>query len=110
MKILKLRKNYEFRKVYKEGKSLKTKNTVLLFKKNNESFNRLGISISKKVGKSVLRHRLKRLYYEAYRSLHKNIKQGFDFVFVARKDAKQLTYIEAVQDLQKLFSRGKLWE
>jgi ribonuclease P protein component len=109
-RILKLRKNYEFKKVYREGKSLKTKNTVLLYKKNNENFNRIGISVSKKVGKSVLRHRLKRLYYEAYRSLHDKFRQGYDFVIIARKNAQQLTFQEAILDLQKLFYRGKLWK
>jgi ribonuclease P protein component len=106
----KLRKNAEFKRVYREGRSLATKTTVLVYKKNKEAYNRLGISISKKVGKSVTRHRLKRRYKEAYRSLEHVLKKGYDFVIIARKGADRLTYAEAVRDLQRLISQGKLWK
>ena len=107
-KINRLKKNYLFQQVYKKGKSLATPRTVLLFRKNEEHLNRLGITVSKKVGKSVVRHRLKRLYTEAFRNLQEQIHlQGFDFVIIARKHAGRLTYHEAFEDLQKLLKRGK---
>ncbi len=107
-KINRLKKNYLFRQVYNKGKSLATPRTVLLFKKNEENVNRLGITVSKKVGKSVVRHRVKRLYSEAFRILQGQINyQGFDFVIIARKKASRLTYHEASEDLQKLLKRGK---
>jgi ribonuclease P protein component len=69
----------------------------------------LGISVSKKVGKSVIRHRLKRLYLEAFRSLLQAIsKEGFDIVVIARKGAAGMSYSEAVRELQKLLAKGKL--
>ncbi len=107
-KINRLKKNYLFRQVYNQGKSLATPRTVLLFRKNEENVNRLGITVSKKVGKSVVRHRVKRLYSEAFRSLQEQINyKGFDFVIIARKKASHLTYHEASEDLQKLLKRGK---
>ncbi len=86
-----------------------TKKTVLLFRKNEDNINRLGITVSKKVGKSVVRHRIKRLYTEAFRFLQNDILiKGFDFVIIARRGADKLTYHEAVEDLKKLMKRGKL--
>ncbi|NLJ56777.1 MAG: ribonuclease P protein component [Firmicutes bacterium] len=104
-----LRKNYQFQKVYRQGRSLSTAKTVLYYRKNREKYNRLGIVVSKKVGKSVVRHRLKRLYREAMRSLQGRIKRtGYDLVIIARKGAGNLTYQDAVRDLQRLMLRGKL--
>ena len=56
--------------------------------------NRLGISVSKKVGNSVVRHRLKRLVKESYR-LHESVfEEGLDIVVVVRTTARDRTYKE----------------
>ena len=85
--IYKLRKNTEFRLVYRRGKSYANKLLVLYVfnnKKNineeNLQYNKVGISVSKKVGNSVVRSRSKRLIYESYRLNIKDVKTGYDFV------------------------------
>ena len=56
--------------------------------KNNKEVNRIGISVSKKVGNSVVRHRVTRLVRESYR-LHENIfNSGLDIVVIGRNNAK----------------------
>ena len=62
-----LKKNYEFRIVYRKGKSLANKYLVVYKYRNNKANNRLGISVSKKVGNSVVRSRVTRLIRESYR-------------------------------------------
>jgi ribonuclease P protein component len=67
--------------------------------KNDSSKNRIGISCSKKVGNSVVRHRFARLVREVYR-LHENIfNSGLDIVVVARSRAKDASYF----DIEKSF-------
>ena len=61
---------------------------------NEKEENRLGISVSKKVGNSVIRHRITRLIRESYRLQESKFQCGYDIVVVARASAKEKTYAE----------------
>lgn len=87
-----LKKNNDFRKVYKEGKSLANKYLIMYVIKNGSERNRLGISVSKKVGNSVVRHHLTRLIRESYRLQEENFSNGYDIVVVLRVNAKDKGY------------------
>lgn len=85
-----LKKNLYFQQVYKKGKSYANKYLVMYVLENNLTLNRVGISVSKKVGNSVVRHRLTRLIRESYR-LHENMfNSGLDIVVVARVRAGEV--------------------
>ena len=87
-------KNKDFQIVYKNGKSYANKYLVMYVLENHREENRLGISVSKKVGNSVIRHRITRLIRESYR-LHKDeFKNGYDIVVIARSSANDKTYQE----------------
>ena len=100
-----LKKNEDFQKVYSSGKSFANKYLVMYVKDNDSDRNRIGISVSKKVGNSVVRHRLKRLILESYRLHEDMFNSGLDMVIIARGTAKDKTYHEmesAVLHLGKL--------
>lgn len=100
-----LKKNSDFKNVYIRGKSYANKYLVMYMLENDQDINRLGISVSKKVGNSVVRHRITRLVRESYR-LHENIfNSGLDIVVVARKGASTVKYAEIESALLHL---GKL--
>ena len=87
-----LKKNHQFQFVYKNGKSYVNKYLVMYIKENGLERNRIGISVSKKVGNSVVRHRVTRLIRESYR-LHESVfNSGLDIVVVARSVAAQADY------------------
>ena len=89
-----LKSNRDFKNVYSKGKSYANKYLVMYVLENGTDRNRLGISVSKKVGNSVVRHRLTRLVRESYR-LHEDIfNSGLDIVVVARVNAKEIGYKE----------------
>ena len=89
-----LKKNYDFQCVYKKGKSYANKYLVMYVLENNTEKNRLGISVSKKVGNSVVRHKITRLIRESYR-LHENIfNSGLDIVVIARNSASSVSYLK----------------
>ena len=62
-----LKKNHQFQFVYKNGKSYANKYLVMYVEENGTGRNRIGISVSRKVGNSVVRHRITRLVRESYR-------------------------------------------
>ena len=100
-----LKKNKEFKKVYDEGKSYANKYLVMYVLENKSDINRLGISVSKKTGNSVVRHRLKRLIKESYRLNEEKFNSGLDIVIIARIGAKEKSYREiesAVLHLMKI--------
>ena len=100
-----LKKNADFQIVYKEGKSFANKYLVMYVKENDLGINRIGISVSKKVGNSVVRHRVKRLILESYRLHEDMFNSGLDMVIIARTTAKEKVYHDiesAVMHLGKL--------
>ena len=100
-----LKKNSDFKNVYTHGKSYANKYLVMYVLENDLGKNRLGISVSKKVGNSVVRHRVTRLIRESYR-LHENIfNSSLDIVIVARNSTSSVAYAEIESALLHL---GKL--
>ena len=84
-----LKKNNDFQLVYKTGTSYANRYLVMYLKENQLSRNRIGISVSKKVGNSVVRHHITRLVRESYRLNKDRVKTGLDIVVVARAAAKE---------------------
>lgn len=89
-----LKKNRDFQNVYKNGKSFANKYLVMYVMKNDLTSNRIGISVSKKVGNSVVRHHLTRLIRESYRLHEDMFNLGLDIVVVVRVSAKNIKYHE----------------
>ena len=87
-----LKNNRDFVNVYTSGKSYANRYLVIYTLKNNSDRNRLGISVSKKVGNSVVRHKLKRLIKESYRLHEKKFNSGLDIVVIARKGSDACDY------------------
>lgn len=106
--IVKLKKNWQFKKVYNEGKYSADKFVVAYYNKNGTASNVIGFSVSKKVGNSVTRNKTKRRMKEAYRALSPEIKKGFDIVFTARAAAADVSYSEILNSMIRSLERAKL--
>lgn len=103
-----LKSNVDFQRVYRNGKSFANKYLVMYVLENGTSCNRLGISVSKKVGNSVVRHRIKRIIKESYR-LHEGVfNSGLDIVVVARQSAAAVGFFEAESALLHLAKRHEI--
>lgn len=87
-----LKSNSDFQTVYKKGKSYANKYLVMYVLKNELETNRIGISVSKKVGNSVVRHRTTRLIRESFRLRKETFLEGYDIVVIARASAKGKKY------------------
>ncbi|MEG0962155.1 MAG: ribonuclease P protein component [Lachnospiraceae bacterium] len=97
-----LKKNNYFQNVYQNGKSYANRFFVMYVLENNSEKNRLGITVSKKVGNSVIRHHITRLVREVYRLQEEMFNSGLDIVVIARVSAKNITYHETKKALLHL--------
>ena len=97
-----LKKNSDFQKVYRQGKSYANRYLVMYVLENHTEGNRLGISVSKKVGNSVIRHHLTRLIREIYRLHEDMLNNGLDIVVIARSTARDISYHETESALLHL--------
>ena len=97
-----LKKNRDFQNVYRNGCSRANQFLVMYVLENQLGKNRIGISVSKKVGNSVIRHRITRLIRESYRLREELFRNGLDIVVIARVNAKNITYSETEKALLHL--------
>ena len=101
-----LRKNADFQAVYRSRNSRADQLFVLHVRKNGTDGNRLGISVSKKVGNSVIRHRIRRLVKEAYRLNEDRFLTGYDLVVTGRVPAKGSLFRDVEASLLSLSERS----
>ena len=103
-----LKKNSDFQKVYHNGRSFANRFLVMYVLENETNCNRIGISVSKKVGNSVIRHHITRLIRESYRLQEDMFNSGLDIVVIARVTAKHATYHEIESALLHLGGLQKI--
>lgn len=104
-----LKKNKDFQIVYRTGKSFANRFLVMYIRKNGMNRNRLGISVSKKVGNSVVRHHLTRLIREGYRLQEEHFLCGYDIIAVVRVNAKNSTFADIKSALIHLGKLHKIY-
>ncbi|MCY4403741.1 MAG: ribonuclease P protein component [Candidatus Poribacteria bacterium] len=103
-----LKKPWEFQRAYKKGKKYWNTHFVIYVYHTQLKQPRLGITVSKKVGKSVQRNRVKRLIRESFRVLKYHLLPHHDIVVVGRSAACGLTMQEVRDSLHKLFLRASI--
>ena len=107
--IVKLKENYEFRRVYSRGKSLVCPYAVIYYFKKRNGGIRLGITAGKKIGGAVSRNRAKRVITAAFRTCLPNIADGYDFVIVARTRILNVKSTVVASNMQKLLKDAGLF-
>lgn len=80
-----IKDNRIFNKAFRKGSFSSCEFITVYFMPNKSSYNRIGISVSKKVGNAVIRNRAKRIIRAAYRLNENKFPIGYDIIFVARK-------------------------
>lgn len=100
-----MKENHLFRRAYAKGKSAAGPALVLYARRNGRKGNRLGLTVSTKVGKAVARNKVRRRMREIYRLHEGELKRGFDLVLVARVRAADSRYKDLERQFLKLCGR-----
>ena len=108
-KEYRLRKNVDFRKVYRSAKSVSTRYLVLYPKARKGDGIRVGFSISKKVGKANVRNYYKRRLREIVRHNLHRIKPGYDLIILTRVPVTELEYHELEKNVKYLLRKSGVW-
>lgn len=107
MAINTIKKNRDYRRIYRQGKSVADRNLVLFLMANNLETCRFGFTASKKIGNAVKRNRVRRLFKEACRLNLEKFKNGFDYVLMARYAVVGVKYQQVEESLLKLLKGVK---
>nr|WP_300002712.1 ribonuclease P protein component [Tissierella sp.] len=107
-KKFRIRKNMEFKNIYKTGKNYWNRNLVLYVKKNGLTETRVGYTITKKIGNAVVRNKIRRRMKEIVRLNFHNIKEGYDLVFIAKRSILNIPYQELEGSMIHIMSISKL--
>jgi ribonuclease P protein component len=103
-----LRDDEQFRRVRSEGRSWSHLLLVLCSLPNGLDYSRFGFSVSKRVGKAVVRNRVKRLLREAARARQALVEPGYDVVFVAREPIGDADYPQVDRAVEQLLAEAGL--
>ena len=100
--------NSDFRRIYARGKSAVSPCAVVYCRKNRLGCNRLGLTVSKKIGKAVVRNRIRRRLREIFRLNNGSFRQGYDVIIVARMRAVSANYRKLETDVLSCCERLQL--
>ena len=89
-----LKKNHEFKRLYSKGKSAASQYVAIYCRRNGKKDNRLGVTVSTKLGGAVVRNRIRRRLKEIYRTNEDKLTVGYDIVIVARMKSRSSGFRE----------------
>ena len=110
-KEYRLTRRNQFTYVYKKGESSPAKNLILIYVKSKSNSLKVGFSVSKKIGNSVVRNKVKRRLREAFRTRLQNIQVGYNYIVIARQGIVENSYKEIANSLEYVLKKsGKYLE
>jgi len=107
-KTNRLRKNEDFKKVYKYGKSYYNRNLIMYIRKNDLEYSRIGFTVTKKIGNSVVRNKIRRRIKEIVRKNLGNIMDGYDIILIPKKNVIDISFQELESAIFHIFKLANI--
>ncbi|MBC1475058.1 ribonuclease P protein component [Listeria grandensis] len=108
-KAYRIKKDDEFQRVFKKGKSFANRQFVVyIFKREDLTHFRIGLSVSKKIGNAVVRNRIKRCIRQTFHELNEQVAPGYDYIIIARKPAANMDFHEIKKSLMHVLKLSRV--
>lgn len=104
-----LKKNKEFNRVYRRGKSVGARGAALVYCTARHNSLRVGFAVGKKVGNAVVRNKVKRRMREAFARQLPYVKTGYDLIFIARSEARDESFASLLRTITYLLKKAGLY-
>jgi ribonuclease P protein component len=108
--VYRLKKDSQFNYTYRKGKSIACRNMVLVYVRTGLQTLKVGFSVSKKIGKSVVRNKVKRRMREAFARLIPDLKQEYNYVFIARKSIVEDDFAAISGSMKYLLKKANMFD
>lgn len=110
-KTYRIKKNAEFQEIFKKGKSVANRQFVVYsFKRVDQENFKFGLSVSKKVGNSVIRNQIKRYLRQTLLELSDQIHKDVEFIIIARKPAATMNFADIKSSMIHVLRLAKILE
>ena len=103
-----LRKNKHFQYIYRKGQSKQTRCLSIVFARTHIQPFKVGFSVTKKVGKSVVRSRVKRVMTEAFNVLLPRVNPAYNYIFSAKPEIVSLSFLEVLKEMETCLTKANL--
>ena len=105
-----IKRNYEFKNLFSKGKFYYGEYIHMYIKTTESEYNKLGIAVSKKMGKAVERNRIKRLIRENYKEIEQKIKKGTQILIVINKknNIKNINFYEIKENFYRTLKKANI--
>ncbi len=105
-------RNSDYRRIYKSGKRIQSSFFTVIYRQNHSKSDskspKLGLSVSKKLGKAHERNLMKRRLREIFRIHQFELKENGEFVFIPKKEMSKFDYFSIEREFLRLFNVEKL--
>ncbi len=105
-KKFRIRKNEEFSKIISQNKCVRSNRYTLFYDEKKEEVSRIGLSVSKKLGNSPVRNKIKRQLRMMFIENHDFVSCPLDFIVIVRKEYLEGTYQENKNELEKMIKKA----
>ena len=104
-----LRKNSQFMFIYKHGKASHGANLTVVYLKTKIQPYKVGFTVSKKIGKSVVRSKIKRRLTECFNRVQKFVDSSYNYVFISKSGIENLSFFEMLEEMKKVLKKANLY-
>ena len=107
-KEYRVKKSQDFDNIIRKKQSFANRQFVIYYQENKLDHMRLGISVSKKLGKAHERNKLKRYVRESFKT-RKDFLKNYDIIIIVRPATKGLSFLEFGSSIDHVLKRSKLY-